>query len=42
MTSQMAGKFKLNNEEFFFNLKYFLFDASLRGVCLAFFAPSTI
>ena len=38
----MAGKFKLNNEQLFFNLKLFYIDASLRGVCLEFFAPNTI
>ena len=42
MTSHVAGKFKLFNEGFFFNLKYFYIDEALRGVCLAFFAPNTI
>ena len=42
MTTHVAGKFKLFNEGFFFNLKYFYIDEALRGVCLAFFAPNTI
>ena len=42
VTSQVAGKFKPNNEGFFLNLKSFYIDTSLRGVCSVFFAPNTI
>ena len=33
LTTLAAGKFKLNNEGFFLNLKYFSNYEALRGVC---------